>query len=134
MAAITTRFGSGGANLVPGGSGGQPSLADALRDIADDVAASSAGVVPAWSAPIAVVANVAVLATAGLLMAVDAVVAGAAGPKAQMFGAPGAGQVQVAYAGTGIPTLTFPGADAVTSIRVQQITRPASYTVLTTKA
>ena len=38
MAKISKRFGSGGANLVPGGAGGQPALADALRDIADDLA------------------------------------------------------------------------------------------------
>lgn len=37
MSAITPRFGSGGANSAPGGSGGQPCLADALRDIADDL-------------------------------------------------------------------------------------------------
>jgi len=36
MAAITTKFGSGGANLVPGNSGGTPTLAGALRDAADD--------------------------------------------------------------------------------------------------
>ena len=39
MAEITTRFGSGGANLAPGGSAGSPDLATALRDIADDLAA-----------------------------------------------------------------------------------------------
>jgi hypothetical protein len=39
MAKITRRFGSGGANLTPGGAAGQPALADALRDIADDLAA-----------------------------------------------------------------------------------------------
>ncbi len=39
MAAISPRFGSGGANLAPGGSAGQPSLAEALRDVADDLAA-----------------------------------------------------------------------------------------------
>jgi hypothetical protein len=39
MAAISNRFGSGGANLAPGGNAGKPSLADALRDIADDLAA-----------------------------------------------------------------------------------------------
>jgi hypothetical protein len=39
MAKISKRFGSGGANLVPGGAGGQPALADVLRDIADDLAA-----------------------------------------------------------------------------------------------
>lgn len=44
MAAISTRFGSGGANLAPGGSAGSPSLAEALRDIADDLAAMVAAV------------------------------------------------------------------------------------------
>ena len=39
MPGISPRFGSGGANLVPGGSSGAPSLADALRVIADDLAA-----------------------------------------------------------------------------------------------
>jgi hypothetical protein len=37
MAAISKRFGSGGANLQPGGSSGTPSLAEALRDVADDL-------------------------------------------------------------------------------------------------
>ena len=36
MAAITPDFGYGGANLVPHLSGGEPSLAAALRDVADD--------------------------------------------------------------------------------------------------
>lgn len=39
MAKIFRRFGSGGANLTPGGASGQPALADALRDVADDLAA-----------------------------------------------------------------------------------------------
>jgi hypothetical protein len=39
VAAISRRFGSGGANLAPGGSAGSPSLADVLRDVADDLAA-----------------------------------------------------------------------------------------------
>ena len=38
MAAVSKRFGSGGANVAPGGSAGQPALADVLRDIADDLA------------------------------------------------------------------------------------------------
>ena len=38
MAAIKTNFGTGGANLTPGGSAGAPSLAQALRDVADDLA------------------------------------------------------------------------------------------------
>jgi hypothetical protein len=39
MAKITPRFGSGGANLTPGGASGQPTLAAALRDVADDLVA-----------------------------------------------------------------------------------------------
>ena len=38
MAAIDRRFGAGGKNLQPGGSNGKPTLADALRDVADDLA------------------------------------------------------------------------------------------------
>lgn len=39
MATITVRFGEGGANLNPNKSVGSPSLASALRDIADDLTA-----------------------------------------------------------------------------------------------
>jgi len=39
MAAISENFGSGGANLAPGGSAGSPDLATALQEIADDLAA-----------------------------------------------------------------------------------------------
>lgn len=39
MVAISKRFGSGGVNLQPGGSAGTPILADALCDVADDLAA-----------------------------------------------------------------------------------------------
>jgi hypothetical protein len=38
MAAIARLFGSGGANLAPQDQAGSPSLATALRDIADDLA------------------------------------------------------------------------------------------------
>lgn len=37
MATIKADFGFGGANLVPLSSGGEPTLAEALRDIADDL-------------------------------------------------------------------------------------------------
>lgn len=53
MAAISKRFGSGGANVAPGGNAGSPSLSDALRDIADDLAAVQ---VDAITAPVATVA------------------------------------------------------------------------------
>ncbi len=36
MSTIVKSFGTGGANLTPAGSSGEPSLAQALRDIADD--------------------------------------------------------------------------------------------------
>lgn len=36
MTAISTRFGEGGANLTPSGQG-KPTLAQTLRDIADDL-------------------------------------------------------------------------------------------------
>lgn len=39
MAEIEKSFGSGGANLSPGGASGTPTLAEALRDVADDLAA-----------------------------------------------------------------------------------------------
>jgi len=50
MAAISKRFGSGGANLTPAS---QPSLADALRDVADDLASVQ---IDALTAPAASVA------------------------------------------------------------------------------
>ena len=50
MAKISKRFGSGGANLAPGGSAGRPALADVLRDVADDLAAFKPAVVVAADA------------------------------------------------------------------------------------
>jgi hypothetical protein len=50
MAKISKRFGSGGANVAPGGSAGQPALADVLRDIADDLAALKSAKVAAADA------------------------------------------------------------------------------------
>lgn len=40
MAIITSKFGTGGSNVVPGKEGGSPGLADVLRDIADDLLGS----------------------------------------------------------------------------------------------
>jgi proteasome assembly chaperone (PAC2) family protein len=53
MAAIATSFGTGGSGLQPGGSGGVPSLATALRDIALDLAAIKG------AAPVATITGVA---------------------------------------------------------------------------
>lgn len=38
MTAIKEDFGRGGANTVPSGAQGEPTLAETLRDIADDLA------------------------------------------------------------------------------------------------
>ena len=38
MAAIAENFGFGGSGLTPGGGAGSPTLATALRDVADDLA------------------------------------------------------------------------------------------------
>jgi hypothetical protein len=38
MAEIKEDYGTGGANVAPGGSAGTPDLATTLRDIADDLA------------------------------------------------------------------------------------------------
>lgn len=46
MAAIKIDFGTGGANLAPGGAAGSPTLAEALRDIADDLAAIKPATAP----------------------------------------------------------------------------------------
>ncbi len=45
MAAITATFGEGGSNLTPGEASASPSLATAMRDVADDLAAIRAAVV-----------------------------------------------------------------------------------------
>lgn len=45
MATILPNFGTGGANLTPTRASGTPSLAEALRDIADDLTALRASVV-----------------------------------------------------------------------------------------
>lgn len=50
MAAISEKFGSGGSNLTPGGAAGTPSLATALRDIADDLGATQLTTVSAIDA------------------------------------------------------------------------------------
>lgn len=46
MAAIKEDFGTGGANLTPG-AGGEPSLAQTLRDVADDLASAKGATIAA---------------------------------------------------------------------------------------
>jgi hypothetical protein len=64
-----------------------------------------------------VTADVLAFVSAGMIVAVDGVVGGTPGPKQIVYGAPGVGQVRVAYV-AGVPTLTFNAADAITSARV----------------
>lgn len=75
----------------------------------------------AWQTGVAVTTNAATLPNAGPVLAVQATTATSAGPKQQTTAAPAAGQVQVAYGATGIPTLTFNGTDAVTVAAVSQM-------------
>lgn len=58
MTVIKANFGEGGANLVPKGTTTSPSLAETMRDVADDLAAGKAaevtspdGVAAAGAAP-----------------------------------------------------------------------------------
>src|SRR5687767_11980451 len=111
MTAIPANFGIGGANLQPGLA--EPSLANTLRDIADDIGASSAVAPPAWATGIVVTTHVAVLPDAGFVVSVEATAGTAAGPKQIISTAtPAAGRVRVEYAPSGIPTLTFNTTDA----------------------
>lgn len=66
MAAIDKRFGAGGKNLQPGGSNGKPTLAQALRDIADDLAGIKGGTLGASTIGAALAAPAAVTIGADL--------------------------------------------------------------------
>lgn len=134
MTAITTEFGSGGSGLSPNLSTGTPDLATTLREIAEDLAGVGSTLAPVFTTAIAVVADAVVLATAGYVLAVEATTATAPGPKKQIqSGSPAAGTVDVAYAVSGVATLTFNGVDAVTACAVVILPKGADYTILTTK-
>jgi hypothetical protein len=112
-------FGTGGSDMQPQGEG-NPSLLRKL--LATLVGAAGAAAVPAWSAELTVTTHVVALATAGLVLAVDATTATAAGGKTiQSQATPAAGTVQVEYDAAGIPTLTFNATDAVTGAKVLQL-------------
>lgn len=123
MATIKEKYGEG-LRIVPGHSGDDPSLAEALRDVADDLG-DLAGALTDWTAELTVAANVVTLARAGAPIAVEATTAGSAGAKTIVHSAPGAGEVQVAFT-AGVATLTFAGADTVTGARVLLSPAPAS--------
>lgn len=118
MAGIPTDFGTGGAGLTPGGASASPSLLDILNGLNS---------VPAWETGIAVSTNVAVMTTAGFVVAVQGTVGNTPGPKGQIQGgSPATLQVDVAYDADGIATLTFNGTDAITECAVVVLPRGAS--------
>ena len=128
MSAIPENYGFGGAQLTPGGGAGTPPLAEVLRGIADDLS----GVGNAWQTGLAVTTHVLTLPSPGVIVAVEATTATAAGVKQMQYsGSPAAGFVQVEYDAAGIPTLTFNATDAVTEAAVMQLGGP---NVQTTKA
>lgn len=129
MSAIPENYGSGGAQMTPGDSAGQPELATVLREVADDFGALNP--IPAWAAGIVVAAHTVTLPTAGAVVAVDGDTGAAAGGKRMTNAAPAAGEVQVVYDVAGIPTLNFNAADAITQCAVVQLPLP---TIKTTKA
>ena len=118
MADIPDNFGSGGSGLTPNGSSSTPALVDYLQALNS---------VPAWATGVAVTTHVAVMTTAGFVVAVEATTATAAGPKVQIqSGSPAAGQVDVQYDAAGIATLTFNATDAATVCAVVILPRGAS--------
>jgi hypothetical protein len=121
MAEIKENFGFGGANLTPGGGAGTPTLAEALRDVADDLA----GVGNDWQSGLAVTTHVLVMAQAGAVLAVEGTTGSGTGVKQMQFSAsPAAGFVRVEYDAAGVPTLTFNATDAITEAAVMQAAGP----------
>lgn len=128
MAEIKANFGQGGVGIQPGH--GSPDLATALRDAADDIADLAGGLVD-WTAELTVASHTVTLSRAGAVTSVEATTATSAGVKQIQYSAsPAAGYVQVAYS-SGIATLTFNAADAVTGARV--VLTPSPATIRTTK-
>lgn len=135
MAGIPSDYGTGGSGILsaPSGSTRYPAISTVLRDVADDLNASSGGV-PDWVTGADVTTDVLALTVPGWILSVEATAATSAGPKQLVIGAPDAGQAQLVYDANGVPTITFNAADAVTEAAYQQIARPSGYTTqLTTK-
>jgi len=57
MTTIKTTFGEGGRNLQPRGVGGEPTLAETLRDIADDLAGIQSATIASADAATLVIAS-----------------------------------------------------------------------------
>ncbi len=118
MSAIKESFGSGGGGLAVADRDGV-SLAIAMRDMADDLAALNAALGlgatdPVWLTAEAVAAHAWAGTARGVILAVEGTTATSAGPKAlQQSGTPSAGEVTVSYA-LGVPSLLFNATDAVT--------------------
>ncbi len=112
-----------GAPTIVGSTAGRKARFTAL-DVAAGTATlrverEGASTVPVWTTGVTVTTHVAVLATAGWVVAVNATAGAVAGPKQIIHtGTVADNQVKVEYSGAGIPTLTFDTSDAVTATAV----------------
>lgn len=116
---ITERFGSGGANLTPSGTAGEPTLAEVLREAADSYDPANG-----LQAGVVVATHTATLPVAGMVLWVESTTGSTTGRCVMGTSAPATLECQVAYDGDGIPTLTFNATDAVTACDVQQLISP----------
>lgn len=134
MAEIKPDYGTGGAGLQPNqASTRHPALATVLRDVADDLDGVQLPDFTGWTTGAAVTTHVLALESPGPIIAVEGTTGNSTGPKSMVTGAPAQGQVQVAYDGDGVPTLTFNTTDAITAAAYVQLVLPPAYTIKTTK-
>jgi hypothetical protein len=85
--------------------------------------------IPAWTTGITVTTHVAVLATAGWVIAVEGTTGDSVGPKQMVqSGSPAQGEVDVQYDADGVATLTFNTTDAITACAV--VVRPTGANLL----
>lgn len=120
MSGIPADFGAGGRGLAANGAQGEPTLETILNAI---------NAVPVWEETITVSTNVAVMTTAGFVVAADGTTGNTTGGKIiQLQGSPAVGFVQVVYDAAGIATLTFNATDAITVAAV--LIKPAALSLL----
>ncbi len=135
MGAIKEDFGSGGAGLaVKDGDG--VSTASLFRDVADDLADLNGGAGltdPDWLTAETVAANAWTATEKGHVIAAEGTTGSAVGVKTiQQSGSPAAGAVTLSYA-SGVPTLTFNAADAITVASILFVPSAGVGTIRTTK-
>ncbi len=102
-------------------------LGDMLHSMAPASKTTAPITVSGWDEGIAVATDTVTLATAGMVIAVEATTAGSVtGPKSMITTTPATLEAQVLYDATGIPTLNFFATDDVTEIAVLQMKVPVS--------